>query len=58
MWAIFRGIDYIIVIDLQMADGCFPLKRRVTHTVGAHHGVKHRYENIQDKDNICDKTSE
>ena len=55
---IVRGIGHIIMRDSQVADGCFALKWRVTQTIDTHHAVEHRYENVQDENNIGDKISE
>lgn len=53
-----RGIDHIVMRDLQVANRRFALKRGIAQTVGAHHTIEHRYENVQNENAVYDKAFE
>jgi hypothetical protein len=42
--------------SLQVANRRFALKRGITQTVGAHHTIEHRYQNVQNENAVYDKT--
>ena len=52
---IVRGIDHIAMRGLQ-AVGRFTLQRGTAPTVGAHHAIEHRHENVQNENAVYDKT--
>jgi hypothetical protein len=45
---IVRRVDHVHRRGLKIAEGCFCLNRHTVPTVGAHHAVQNRDENVQD----------
>ncbi len=54
---IVRGIGYVIMRGLQVADDRFALKRCIAYAVGAYHAVEHGYEDVQNENGIDEKIS-